>query len=333
MGRRVLFMVATSRRGLGHLRRLTEITRALRSQARDLPVELVTNAALAGMGARDRDLYDAVHECPREKVAPWLESKNASGVVVDTARIPGLEAVQAPLALILREAKPCSLGRFALPGRAWQKIIIPNPREHWRPDPNLIEACETVHVGWIFRKPRPSSRRPSQDIRRLLIASGGGGIAHWQVYRTHLARWLAAIRKRVEFPVSVEQAIGPRAGREARVPGVDRYFEPGSELHEQFADYDLVISSSGYNSVLELAASDVPALLLALPTTYDDQGLRARQWGPLLGDSFADQQACCPVAWLSETLQARKRRVPAIPVPSGAEAAAAHLLDLVAERE
>lgn len=72
-------------------------------------------------------------------------------------------------------------------------------------------------------------------------------------------------------PFEMIQALGPRASTEDRIVGVDRVLHTGANLHEAFSPADLVISTVVYNSVLELACTDVPVLLLSIPRTFDDQ--------------------------------------------------------------
>ena len=90
-----------------------------------------------------------------------------------------------------------------------------------------------------------------------------------------------------------------------------------------FREACAVISTAGYNSVLELATTDTPTLLLPIPRSIDDQDARVRLWSPRLGPPSGD-----PVPWLAETLATRRRRPPVDLGPSGEDAAAAAILSL-----
>jgi len=90
-----------------------------------------------------------------------------------------------------------------------------------------------------------------------------------------------------------------------------------------FQTADAVISTAGYNSVLELATTDTPTLLLPIPRSIDDQEARVRLWSARLGPPPGD-----PVAWLADTLATRRRRAPVDLGPSGEDAAASAILSL-----
>ncbi len=90
--------------------------------------------------------------------------------------------------------------------------------------------------------------------------------------------------------------------------GVDEILKPGPELHNLFSKVDLVISAAGYNTVLELACTDVPVLLVPVPRYTDDQEKRARLWGKGLGMCYFPDQKEISVQWMTEVLEKRSRR-------------------------
>jgi len=327
---------ATAKTGLGHLRRVTNIATALKRLAPDRPLQLLTNASGEGLADAELALYQQIEQVPREQMGTHLAAKPPALVVVDTAVIPGLERVDAPLALILRETIASQLHCFALPARPWNLLLLPNPVDDWQPDASVIAAHRIYPAGWIYRPseactaPLPLGEPPQPGLPQLLIASGaGGGGDRWQAFNEALLRLLPVVRQRLGGRVEVIQVQGPRASAQELLAGVDRVIRPGSRLNELFAQADLVVSAMGYNSALELAACDVPVLMLAKPTTYDDQAARARRWQQRLGWAYQESEPAAAHRWVVETLQQRRRRPPVALDPGGAERAARALLALL----
>lgn len=104
--------------------------------------------------------------------------------------------------------------------------------------------------------------------------------------------------------------------------------DPGGALNELFLDADAVISTAGYNSVLELATTDTPALLVPIPRSIDDQEARARSWAAALGAWLNADSPGEAAEWLRRTLIERQRRLPVDLGPSGEDKAARAILDL-----
>lgn len=310
---------ATGKTGLGHLRRVTNIAAALAARAPHRPLALLTNAALGGLDDDEARLYRAIASEPRDEMARSLRTRGCALAVVDTAVLPDLHELDAPLCLVLRETVPDRLARFRLErGRPWDLVLIPNPAAHWMPAPGTVPARRVEAAGWIYRDggAAPGARGTTRSV---LVASGGGGSGDTAAaFRERVGALLAAVRTGVREPVEIVQALGPRAGEDARVPGVDTVIRPGARLHECFAAHDVVISTAGYNSVLELACTDVPTLLLPVERTYDDQDKRTREWGAVLGLDHRDDDPGRTVRWMSRVLAARERRAPAPLGPSGA---------------
>ena len=99
-------------------------------------------------------------------------------------------------------------------------------------------------------------------------------------------------------------------------------------MNDVFRRADLVISTAGYNSVLELARTDTPTLLVAIPRSLDDQLARVRHWGPLLGHGLepgCEQEAA---DWLADQIARLRRRAPFDLGSGGADRAATALLEL-----
>ena len=320
-------MLATGRSGLGHLRRVTNIAMALPPHAP--PLILLSNAGLAGLEAAEAGRFAHAELVERAQMSARAAALGAGLVVVDTAVIPDLAGVRAPLALILRESPAGELARFRLDGhRAWDLVLVPNPSDWWSPAPAAVGARRVAAVGWIYR-PAPQ-RGPTGGHPRLLVASGGGGTVETAThFRAAVEPFVAALRHRMQAPVEVVQAMGPRAPQAGLLASADRTVDPGARLHDWFADADLVVTTAGYNSTLELALLDVPVLFVPIGRTYDDQAERARRWAPALGGLLDPGDLATSVDWAASVLMARRRRPPAPLGPSGAAAAARLLLDLV----
>ncbi|MFM7333573.1 MAG: glycosyltransferase, partial [Tabrizicola sp.] len=99
-------------------------------------------------------------------------------------------------------------------------------------------------------------------------------------------------------------------------------------LNDLFRDADIVISTAGYNSVLELATTDTPTLLVPIPRSIDDQVTRARSWAGALGMWLDPASPEAATTWLRQEITARRRRPPANLGPSGEDIAAHAILGL-----
>jgi predicted glycosyltransferase len=207
--------------------------------------------------------------------------------------------------------------------------LIPNPVSHWSPSLEPCFARRTLATGWIYRSPKsvvPAARTKPL----LLVATGGGGTVETAaILARHADAVIAEVRRVSKQPIHVVQALGPRAPEGAKLSLADRIVDPGGDLNEHFAGADAVISTAGYNSVLELAITTTPSLLMAIARTYDDQARRAESWGGLLGRNYRDEDVRGIARWLAATLEQRRRRAAIDIGPSGADAAARAILDLL----
>jgi len=288
-----------------------------------------------GLLPEERLLFRRTEVAPRQEMAHRLLVSEHGPVVVDTAVLPGLHAVAGPLCLILRETVPERLWAFKLEdGRPWDLLILPQPAGEWCPDPDLVPARRVEAVGYIYRRPRVRYQRggsgaPISGPPQVLIASGGGGSGSTaSAFAQEVGRLLVGLREVMRTPVLIVQALGPRGTEQTGVPGADAIWRPGADLHDTFAGADLVISSVGYNSVLELACTDVPVLLVPIMRTYDDQEKRGRFWGKHLGLCHHAQEPERSVRWMSAVLGERRRRRPVELGPSGGARCAALLAEL-----
>jgi predicted glycosyltransferase len=165
-------------------------------------------------------------------------------------------------------------------------------------------------------------------VPRVLVATGGGGTTETaqRLYQT-IDAVIAAVRQK-GAPFEVVQAIGPRARHFGRLAQADRTLDPGGALNELFCDADVVISTAGYNSVLELATTDTPTLLVPIPRSIDDQERRARAWAKHLGMWLDPTSPGASAAWLGQAVVAPRRRPPVDLGPSGEDRAARAILEL-----
>lgn len=319
MSKSVVAFFATARTGLGHLQRVGAIARALNLLRPDIPLTLICNAATDGMPSSALTAFTHIVREEKTGMADAAIALGATVVVSDMAAVPGIERVGERRALILRECPEDRLATLALPdGRAWDHVIVPNPESHWRPNVPRSFATDLSAVGWIRRTAGP--REPEDDAEGVVLATGGGGS---EATRRALYPILEAILTRVreKTPFRLRQALGPRAQGDA-MDGVDDVFDPGPALHHVFRRADIVISTAGYNSVLELAGTDTPALLAAIPRSFDDQQARVRAWGPMLGHALEPGGEAEAADWLASQIRNPRRRPPLDLGPDGAEAAA-----------
>ncbi len=325
----------TGRSGLGHIRRTCNIASALMRENCHIRCVLLTNAPIAGLSAQERDLFESIDVVAKSQMAQRLAAMEPGPVVVDTAVVPRLALLADPLCLVLRETIEDRLSSFRLEaGRPWDLVVVPSSRSHWHPDPGTIGAREVSHVNWIYRTAetdRGGSVLPPRSRPRVLVATGGGGSP----------QTAAALRVAIDDVLSrlpgdgsheVVQVAGPRLAPEGFLQRADARIDVGARLNEAFAEADVVISTVGYNSILELADHDTPALLVPIERTFDDQTGRAEAWGPLLGLAHRADDAARSSEWIAGVLSGRSRRARVELGPSGASEAAALILGLVRER-
>lgn len=317
-----LALLGTGKSGLGHLRRLATIAGHLRGAG--ARCDLITNAAPEGLSDQDRAAFAGVTLCPRPQMAGALAAERYDLAVLDTLQLPGIGAYPGPAALILRETPPDRLPGFARDdGRPWDLVILPNPPEAWRPALPGGFARRIEAAGWVHRA--AGARRPDEPSAGIVVATGGGGTAETRASLYPLLdHVIARARQLAGRRFVIRQALGPRA-QGAHLQQADEVFEPGAALNEIFRRADLVISTAGYNSVLELAGTETPALLVAIPRSLDDQAARVRLWGGRLGlglDPGAPERAA---EWLAAQISAPHRRA-LVPLGPDGGARAAQLI-------
>lgn len=329
-----LVFCATGKSGLGHLRRITNVVTALHRLQNGLNIHLISNAEVKGLSTDEAAAFNEIHGIDRKDMAEAAGKLGGGLVVVDTAVLPSLGEVKAPLCLILRETIADKLSEFQLQeNRKWNLVCVPNLREHWMPTADAVGAKRIEATGWIFRSaPTVTCFRPRvvTKQRRVLVASGGGGnakTAAW--FKQEIDNLLKRTRALATSPIWVTQAIGPRFPEQVILSEANEHTNMGSQLNEKFAQYDVVISTVGYNSVLELAQTDVPVLLVPILRSLDDQAARANGWAIRMGHAYDEADMESSARWLAGTLAEGKRRETCDLGANGAEKCASLILDLL----
>ena len=239
--------------------------------------------------------------------------------LVDTAVLPGLERTDGKLCLLLRETVTSRLAEFNLTGgRKWDLILVPNPGEYWLPSAQVLAAERIEAVGWIYRNAGLRATRPAArgatGPKRVLIASGGGGNTDTATYLAReCGQIVSELRQAYSGSVHCVQALGPRSTNECMVTQCDEFINPSPRLNELFGEFDLVISTAGYNSVLELAQTTRPVILVPVARSYDDQTERARQWSARLGHAHLAGMARETTRWAADVLSSDHVRRPVRP--------------------
>ncbi|MGL5010461.1 MAG: glycosyltransferase [Paracoccaceae bacterium] len=314
---------------MGHLRRTATIARRIRALAADRRLHLVSNARPDGLSSTDIGTFDTVQVVERDRMALDLAVDGKMVLVLDTITVPGIEQLDAQLVLVLREAPDAQLHRFRLADRRpWDLVIVANPRNHWMPADGSLTTRAAVAVGWIYR-PAGAQRQSGEKMFQLLVATGGGGTAETasRLY-AEIDALLARVRQQSPVAFEVIQAVGPRALAFGRLATADRIVDPGAELNDLFGKADAVISTAGYNSVLELATTDTPALLVPILRSIDDQAARARLWAQQIGCWHDVTAPELSVDWLTQVIASRRRRRQVDLGPSGEDQAATAILNL-----
>lgn len=220
---------ATSKSGLGHIRRLTNIGNAVRNRNPSVTLDLLTNAALAGLTEAEIALYRHIEIVERDRMADTLLARGVGGpVLVDTAVVPGLTRLPGPLCMVLRETVASRLGQFQLEGgRPWDLIMLPNPSGEWLPDPAAVSARRVEAVGWIWRAADDAEPAAGDaeapEHPSVLLASGGGGTGETAQYvRAQVETLVRGLRRAQSGPLEIVQVVGPRSAPDVRIDEVDR---------------------------------------------------------------------------------------------------------------
>jgi hypothetical protein len=296
-------LVATGRSGVGHLRRLSHVAAALRRTGSS-HITLVTNASALDLAWFQDAPFDTIAHAERDAIARRLVAAEPEIVIVDTAVIPDIERVDARRVLLLRACR--DVARFSTPV-PWNDVLIPHPPYEWHPSISDSFAETVTWVGWVHGHPRRLVRdHPAGRDRRVIVAFGGGGaMSRDDSMRARV--WSVIEQLRSIAGVKVSLLVGPRSG-EAGPEAVDDRLPAQDDPRSVYAAADLVVSTAGYNSVLELAGIDTPILFAPAARTHDDQDARARSWATSLGHGLDDVDSA--VRWGRRVLESGARRDP-----------------------
>jgi predicted glycosyltransferase len=327
-----LWFCASARSGLGHLRRCHAIASALSRRCPGLKLGMMSNAEPVDFDGSGRGPFATHARVERDAMARRLGELDPRMVVADTLVMPGQEAVRGLRALVLRETPATRIDRFAPGGRPWDLVIVPNPESEWTPALPDGFARAIRHVGWITRPVRSDGPRIAAEPVVLVTFGGGGNAQTRAMLEQQLTPVFRKARTLAVRGFEIVQVRGPRAPEEALLPGIDRSIQVDGRLNEWLARADAVVSTVGYNTVLELAQTDVPALLVPIERSIDDQHARARHWGARLGHAHEGTAPERSARWLAETIDTGRRRPPVELGPDGADAAAAALSACLASR-
>jgi hypothetical protein len=300
----------------------------LRLLAPGRKLHLISNAQPDGLQDHEIQVFDTVQVLERDRMNEGVVKTAAGLLVLDTMTVLGIDQLGLPLVLVLRETPDDQLHRFRLAGgRPWDLVVIANPEDHWMPSPAKLAARAIVPAGWIYRPTGPR-KGSSTAAPTVLVATGGGGTADTTEGLYAAIDAVLSLARTCGPAFEVVQAIGPRARDFGQLGQADRSLDPGGALNELFREADIVISTAGYNSVLELATTDTPTLLVPIPRSIDDQTRRARSWGRTLGAWLDPASPGEAASWLAQEVFARRRRPPVDLGASGEESAARAILGL-----
>ena len=281
-GPRLLFRVR-NRRGLGHWMRATNLARAILELRSDARVHIhashappaVPGAAFTWSAGMSEGDWDAI--CTR--FAPDL-------VVHDTILPPETSGGRAAprLAFVMRRVREDRVGEL-LAHPALDRmvgILVPHTREEWPVDLPRSLRGRVRFVGPVVRLPSSDARSRvraelgiSEEAFLLCSTAGGGGFESSE--RLFRAALLAEERLRESgFDHHHLVVAGPNFG--GFLPDGSgrtvRRFLPA--LVDALAAADAVVCEGGYNTVAEILAAQVPALVVPAPRGLDDQCVRAR---------------------------------------------------------
>jgi len=319
-----IWFCVTARTGVGHLRRCASVAHCIRAIRPDVTLGLLCNAVPAGLQENELALFNDIQIVERQSMANALRTLRPLVVVADTICIPELEQVEARRVLLLREVPHDRITSYQLPGgKSWDLLLVPNPPDHWMPSASSLPNNALHAVGWIYRDLKDSADAETTLAPVILICAGGGGTATTREYlRRELTPALELARSLCKQAFDIVQVLGPRSPPESRLEVTDRVLDPGGSLHQWLNRADVIVSTAGYNTVLELAQTDVPSLLVGIDRNIDDQYYRARQWGPKVGLAHEPGKSMRSGIWLAEQINRGHRRAPVSLGPSGAHRAA-----------
>lgn len=295
---RVLFH-AINGIGLGHLARTTTLAIEVRALGHDvlvltsaLDTSLLQKAALDFVRlpprlsephvSPERSLLSLDKRLEHKAIQAILEVFFPDIVVFDTHPPPWLvhhvRSIGARATLVLRELRPQYLDHL-LQGdllRRFDRILIPHERTEV--DEHLFPWFLPISLeGPVLRPMNTQPASPPTGRPLLVVAAGGGGqpVETRRFFQAAAdAHWLL----RNKFP-TIETALiqGPYGCTPKRIPPGVRLLGALPDPSPWLLAADLVISQAGYNTIQEIRALKVPAVLVPGHRRAEDQSKRARR--------------------------------------------------------
>ncbi|MET0395544.1 MAG: hypothetical protein ABW277_01825 [Longimicrobiaceae bacterium] len=294
--------------GLGHLRRISRLAGALKERFSTLVLSGLREAAWivpSGCGLVKLPDWDGISRQRSERagVTPWIdlsgEEANAfragairemaalygpDAIVVDylpfgqRRELEGLLASRDTLRYFLHRGLSDTSDRGILRGEATREIAARYHRILVAADPRLVDVAaedeycaearaRLTYVGFIA--PPAAPRGP--DWSPAVVCSGGGGYLAEETMLACLA--VAGRHPRIPFRI----VLGPRSrlsAAELSPPANCELWQRRDDLPELHRSAAVVVSSGGYNSVLESAFGGARLIIRPSQTGDDDEQLR-----------------------------------------------------------
>lgn len=192
--------------------------------------------------------------------------------------------------------------------------------------------CQVRHVGYVVRDV-PQRSAPRSDQPTVVVTVGGGGDGHRLL--SSYGRFLCELGQRAWFRSVV--VVGPllaahqRAEIEALLVGSGAPVEVLTFTRDHaalLANADAVVAMGGYNTVCEILAANVPALLVPRAKPRVEQLIRARRLAELGLVEMATDDELVPARLLRfiEEATARSHATNNVPIDLGGAATVAALI-------
>jgi len=170
-------------------------------------------------------------------------------------------------------------------------------------------AAKTHYCGYLRR---PTGDAPKQNRTPRVLVTTGGGADGCAVVEAYLAG-LVNLPRRVALRTKI--IFGPQMPEAGRKALLDRYghltdvkfrnFK--SDLTEEYAKADVVVSMAGYNTVCELLSSEKRAVLVPREYPVQEQLIRARKLATMGIFDLVEQSELTPERLMAAVTKALQR--------------------------
>jgi predicted glycosyltransferase len=294
--------------GLGHLRRISRLAGALRERFSTLVLSGLREAAWIvppGCGLVKLPDWDGIsrERSRRAGVTPWIDLSGDEANAFRAGAIREMAALYCPDAIVVdylpfgqrRELESLLASRDTLRyflhrglsdtsdsailrGDATREIAARYDRILVAADPRLVDVAEEdgycdeararlSYVGFIA----PEAAPRGAEWTPAVVCSGGGGYLAEETMRACLD--IAARHPRIPFRI----VLGPRSrlsAAELSPPANCELHQRRDDLPELHASAAVVVSSGGYNSVLESALGGARLIVHPSQSGDDDEQIR-----------------------------------------------------------